>query len=155
MTEAVVNAFKVSEEELRGYRECFVVCDEDGDRKLNRAEMQIFLTETGLGTNLLDLAFIVFDKDKSGLLDFEEFVECILFLQLSADDFPLYIRRLFEAFDADKSGKLDSKELLRFLKVAQVKNPEEWANYTMAQTQGGPVPVEKLIEVLQMRRNLK
>jgi Ca2+-binding EF-hand superfamily protein len=147
MTKAVLKTFKVDEAELRGYRELFEAYDKDGNKKLNRAELEAFLREAQMLPELVDLAFVVFDKDKSGLLDFEEFVECLLFQQLSLDNMPLYFKRIFEAFDEDKDGKLDSKELLRYFKVAQLEHAEEWAERMIAETGGRPVSVDVLIKV--------
>jgi Ca2+-binding EF-hand superfamily protein len=152
MTQAVIKAFQVSEEELRGYRGLFEDFDTDGNKKLNRAEMVAFLEAAELEAQLVDLAFAVFDKDKSGFLDFEEFVESVLFATMGKDELPRYTRRIFEAFDVDKSGKLDSKELRTFLKVLQVDRLDEWHDYIFKETRGQPVSVEDIIDIFQRPR---
>jgi Ca2+-binding EF-hand superfamily protein len=147
MTEAVVKAFQISKEELLAYREAFEEYDTDGNKKLNRAELLAFLKDMNLTPELVDLAFVVFNKDKSGLMNFEEFVECVMFRAASTDDFGLYTRRVFQAFDVDKSGKLDSQELRTFLQVLQVDLIDEWHRGILSETGGQPVSVEKIIEV--------
>jgi Ca2+-binding EF-hand superfamily protein len=153
MTEPLVKVYKVPQDVLFGFRECFEALDTEGKKKLNRAQLETFLRDAELAPELCDLAFTVCDKDKSGFLDFDEFAEVIIFQQLCEEDFPVYFRRIFDAFDEDKNGKLDSKELLRYLKVARVTHADKWTEYIMAQTGGQPVTVEVLIKVLLEARD--
>jgi Ca2+-binding EF-hand superfamily protein len=145
-----VETDKVTEEFVRGLLDEFLKFDADGDKKLNVKEFADFLKKNGLNPRTAPLAFAVFDNDKSGKIDFEEFVEFSLFEAISEKLPRTYFRRIFDAFDADKSGKLDAAELGKFLKLSLVKNADAVAAKIVAKTGGEGLSFEKIVETLEI-----
>jgi Ca2+-binding EF-hand superfamily protein len=139
-----------TEELARALAEEFLKEDSDGDEKLNREEFGTFLEKNGLERDQTDLAFAIFDNDKSGLLDFGEFVEFVLY-QAIAEKYPrVYLARAFTAFDVDKNGILDSTELGRFLKLVGVEEPEEYTAAVIQASGGKPLTIDQLADILEI-----
>jgi Ca2+-binding EF-hand superfamily protein len=132
-----VNPVELTEEDARQLVETFLKYDADDDKQLSLSEFREFLKEAKVPSEFADLAFVVFDNDKSGKIDFEEFVEFIIYLAVAQVSPRAYFARAFEAFDADKSGKLDAAELSKFLQITGVPNAAEVAAAAIAQAGGG------------------
>jgi Ca2+-binding EF-hand superfamily protein len=64
-----------------------------GTKQLSKAEFKEFLKAAELGPDTADLAFAIFDNDKSGKIDFEEFVEFILYEALAETAPRAYFQR--------------------------------------------------------------
>jgi Ca2+-binding EF-hand superfamily protein len=150
MPRAQVDPPAITEEVARTLVELFKTFDKDGDKKLTPAEFREFLTAAKANPNKSDLAFAIFDKDKSGLLEFEEFIELVLYEKLSETHPRAYFARAFEAFDADKSGKLDAAELGNYLKLAGVPDAATVAAGVIADAGGAPLTFDKLATLLEL-----
>jgi calcium-binding protein CML len=150
MPRAQVEPPAFTEEDARNLLELFKGFDKDGDKKLTPAEFREFLAAAKADPSKAELAFAIFDNDKSGKLDFEEFVEFVLY-QILAETHPRpYFARAFEAFDADKSGKLDAGELGNFLKLVGVPDAATVATGVIAESGGEPLTFDKLATLLEL-----
>ncbi|OHT05581.1 hypothetical protein TRFO_26657 [Tritrichomonas foetus] len=113
----IVNPFKnYSQSEIESLREVFEKIDKDGSGELDSNELSIFLeNHFPLPKKMIPIAFRVCDKDNSGTIGFDEFLNFFNILQtLKSDDpIPAY-RMLFGAIDVEIKNSLDVNQLLEF-----------------------------------------
>jgi Ca2+-binding EF-hand superfamily protein len=146
---AKVKPPSTTEDFARTLIEVFLSFDTNGDQKLSYDEFLAFLKAINIDEWSAPLAFAIFDADRSGFLDFGEFLDFVIYQGLAATNPREYFKRAFVAFDVDKSGKLDAAELGRFLTVTGVQNADELATATVAGCQGA-LTFEQLAYVLDL-----
>jgi Ca2+-binding EF-hand superfamily protein len=91
-----------------------------------------------------DLAFYLYDTDKSGTLEFEEFWSFVSEAYFGQDQPKIFLKRAFDAFDADKNGTLDQTEIETYFTVAGLENPCELAASLLEEYHGEAVTFEQL-----------
>jgi Ca2+-binding EF-hand superfamily protein len=137
----------LNKEEVEQVRDVFLEFDTDGDGKLTLSELKDFLREINNHVDSAELAFAIFDNDKSGYIDFQEFVEFATYEKSWYDDPRQYFLRAFEAFDTDKSGKLDAAELANYFRITGVECPELLARKAIAYGNGA-LTFDQLVSLL-------
>jgi Ca2+-binding EF-hand superfamily protein len=106
-----VHTRQFSAAEFDAMQRQFDVIDTDGNKVLDPDEMRAFAKLYDIQTEFVGLAFLLFDRQKRGGLDFEEFME----FTKSIDKNPrCFYRRVFDALDTTGSGALSSAEFVHF-----------------------------------------
>jgi calmodulin len=98
-------------QEVEDLRSQFRIIDQDADGRASREELAQFSKTNGIEPRFVNLAFIVFDGDKNGGLQFEEYLDFIEIAKNFDRDKRSFFKRVFDALDKDKSGAIDGQEL--------------------------------------------
>jgi Ca2+-binding EF-hand superfamily protein len=101
---------KYTAKELADLRRYFATIDQDGDGRVSRAEVIQFAKVNGIDPRFVKLAFLLFDSDKNGGLQFEEYLDFLTIAGNFEKDKRSFYRRVFEALDKDKNGVIDGAE---------------------------------------------
>ena len=104
---------KFSEEEIIEWYEEFKT--ENPDLKVTKSKFGEFYKDVIQGNpeKYSDRIFDVFDADKSGFLDFPEFLQCINFVV--TDNFDAKLDWTFKLYDVDGNGSIDFEEMEKIL----------------------------------------
>ena len=119
------NIYGLTDEELHDCIESFKTFDKDNSNYIDSEELRNLLREIGLNPtdSMLMNIFKKYDIDKSGKIEFNEFIEIYKEIKNnkpSIDD----VLYAFEKSDKDKSGYLDFNELKSLL-VCEGNNKSE------------------------------
>lgn len=115
-----LTTFKFTQAELEKLRAGFNEIDLDGNGRLDKYEMNTFLTKNGLDIAFTDLAYELFSHDGQ-TLDFQEFQKYISITSQMDDNPRVFYKCLFDYIDKDHSGGIDENELMEFCRL--VKSP--------------------------------
>ena len=104
-------------------REIFKSIDTNGDGKLSREEMiNGYKSISGIvnSEEFIDRIINEVDTDKSGFIDFDEFLkasysESILYTRIN-------LKKAFDMFDLDSSGKISAEELQQVFSIGNLSN---------------------------------
>ena len=119
---------RVSNNDLKTMTEVFKKIDKNGDGRLSREELIEEYTAT-LGIiqaeNEVERIMKEVDSDKSGFIDYAEFVKAAMDTRkvLSEEN----LRSAFRNFDRDSSGKISLAELRRVLSEKHLMDDGDWA----------------------------
>ena len=107
---------RLPHDELAHIKEGFNFFDRDGDGTLNVEDLGMALRALGLLANNQEVASLAMklDPDRTGLLDLEDFLKCVVELKSKADT-PEDIRSAFSVFDKDGTGLLKVDEFIHVL----------------------------------------
>jgi hypothetical protein len=150
MPRPTLNIKRIPEGTARQLLSLFLTFDSDGDKKLTLSELRDFLKQAELDPGSAELALAIFDNDKSGFLEFEEFVEFAVYQELSESQPRLYFERAFKAFDTNKSGKLDRSELQKFLKLVGLVGVDEVTKALEAASVGNGLTFDKFADLFDL-----
>jgi Ca2+-binding EF-hand superfamily protein len=117
-------AKKSSPEEVAALRQTFNALDTRHRGKIDARALSVLCKEIGIPTDVAPLVAMVFDQDRSGSINFEEFVEymeSVVDLEVNPRRFFLHV---FNAIDTNRSGLLDPQELVRFASLLNVTMTE-------------------------------
>ncbi|GMH62491.1 hypothetical protein TrRE_jg6128 [Triparma retinervis] len=104
---------QVSPDDINRLFSCFLEIDTDGSGEINLDE---FYAHFKLSRSIFsDMAFSLMDEDKSGEIDFREFV--LTLWNFCSYDFKELCRFAFFLFDTDESGKLEMEEVNAMVKA--------------------------------------
>jgi len=105
---------KLSEEQLADLKEAFSLIDQDGSGAIDVKELQVAMKAVGvtLRKEELNALFAQADKDHSGTVTFEEFVE-MMAGRMSDKDSEEELNRAFDLFDANRTGRIALADLSR------------------------------------------
>jgi calcium-binding protein CML len=95
----------------------FQQIDADDNGLLSPEELAHFAKISDIDPHFVDLAFLMFDGDKTGSLKFEEFVDFMKIARNFDHDKRSFLRRVFQAVDEDKSGSIDGSELQKLSEI--------------------------------------
>ena len=109
-------------QETEQIRRLFIAMDEDGDGRLSKEEVIKGLGKVKLKHVNVERVMRDCDSDKSGYIDYTEFLTASMNWQLTLDD--LQIETAFAAFDEDRDGRIDMKELQQIFPDSNV-DPED------------------------------
>merc|ERR1719498_628064 len=104
----------LSEEEIEEIREAFNLFDADGSGTIDPKELKAAMQSLGFEAKNQTIYQMIndIDKDKSGEIDFEEFLD-MMTAKMSDKDSKEDITKVFNLFDDDKTGKISIKNLKR------------------------------------------
>lgn len=108
--------------ETEEIRRLFIAMDENGDGRLSKEEVFASLSKFKLKHVNVERIMRDCDSDKSGYIDYTEFLTASLNWQRTLDD--VQIETAFAAFDEDKDGRIDMKELQQIFPDSNV-DPED------------------------------
>jgi Ca2+-binding EF-hand superfamily protein len=106
-----------TEQELADMKIRFRGIDTDGNGLLSPEELTHFAIIYDMDPHFVGLAFLVFDGDNNGGLDFDEFVEFMNFARNFDRDKRGFFRRVFQAIDKDNRGSIDGVQLQKLGEV--------------------------------------
>jgi len=101
------------DEEIAQMRADFNLLDKDGDGSITREEFDGLAEVFRIPPKFVDLAFVMSDADRSGTINFDEFVQWMHSSKTFDTDQYNFFLRVFNAIDVDKDGKLSLPELQR------------------------------------------
>ncbi|MCQ2819858.1 MAG: protein kinase [archaeon] len=110
-------ASRLNDSDVSKLKECFTALDENKDGSLTLEELEKGIKNSGLDFDISSI-FKALDTDKSGKIDYTEFLACCI-------DKKTYLtaERLNEAFkmlDLDGSGKISKEEIKKALKLDNI-----------------------------------
>ncbi|KAK6173387.1 hypothetical protein SNE40_016848 [Patella caerulea] len=98
-------------------KEAFDLFDMNGDKRICSKELGSVLRAIGLNPTEKSLKemLVKFDKNNSGFIDYDEYLECLDNFTCSSQEIEVQLRQAFLFFDKDKNGQLSIKELQNVL----------------------------------------
>merc|ERR1711934_39833 len=124
-----------SEEDKAGFRKNFNLFDKKRTGSIPIADMGTVLRSLGQNPTEAELAALVeeVDKDKSGTIEFDEFVDLMARTNKTQEQMEEEIKNAFLTFDADGSGFIDREELVNVLTTMGDPVDEETINGMIAE----------------------
>mmetsp|Transcript_8066 Transcript_8066/g.8928 ORF Transcript_8066/g.8928 Transcript_8066/m.8928 type:complete len:150 (+) Transcript_8066:46-495(+) len=103
---------QLSEDQVAEFKEAFSLFDRDGDGAITTTELGTVMRSLGQNPTESDLAEMIqdVDSDKSGTIDFPEFLS-MMAKQMKNEDTEEEIREAFKVFDKDGNGFISAAEL--------------------------------------------
>lgn len=108
-------ATRLKDSEVKHLREVFEALDINKDGSITIEELQIGLQKAGCDQQNVEQIFKSMDTDKSGKIDYTEFLAATLDEKIYLKEQRLY--EVFRAFDKDESGKISKEELMKVLQI--------------------------------------
>ena len=102
----------LSEEQVAEFKEAFSLFDKDGDGKITTKELGTVMRSLGQNPTEAELQDMIneVDSDKSGSIEFEEFLN-LMSRKMQDTDTEEEIREAFKVFDKDNNGFISAAEL--------------------------------------------
>lgn len=108
-------ATRLKDNEVKHLRETFEAFDKNSDGSITLEELREGLTKMGGDISNVDEIFKSMDTDKSGKIDYTEWLAATLDEKSYLKEARLF--EVFKAFDKDESGKISKEELMKLLQV--------------------------------------
>ena len=107
-------ADQLSEEQITEYKEAFDLFDTDGSGSIDPKELRAAMQSLGFEAKNQTIYQMItdLDKNKSGNIDFEEFLD-MMTARMSDKDTREDINKVFRLFDDDTSGSITIRNLRR------------------------------------------
>ena len=107
----------LSKEEIEEIREAFNLFDTDGSGSIDPRELKSAMQSLGFEAKNQTIYQMIadIDKDNSGTIDFEEFLD-MMTAKMSDKDTREDIQKVFNLFDDDQTGKISLRNLKRVAK---------------------------------------
>ena len=117
---------KFSTKDIEVLNRAFKRCDIDGSGTISKKELiEICIkSEHEISEGHFDFIFSCIDKDKSGEVDYEEFIRFIYVCQIETSELE-QARLMFDGFDKDGNGMIDKEELFKAFTELGVKITKE------------------------------
>merc|ERR1712146_86167 len=124
-----------TDEQKKEFRKNFNLFDKKRTGSIPIADMGTVLRSLGQNPTEAELAALVeeVDKDKSGTIEFDEFVDLMARTSKSKDQMEEEIKNAFLTFDADNSGYITREELVETLTTMGDPVDEETINGMIAE----------------------
>merc|ERR1712188_128923 len=135
MTHKNETPLEFSEEDKAGFRKNFNLFDKKRTGSIPIADMGTVLRSLGQNPTEAELAALVemVDKDKSGTIEFDEFVDLMSKTNKTTEQMEEEIKNAFLTFDADGSGFIDREGLVNVLTTMGDPVDEETINGMIAE----------------------
>merc|ERR1712124_58987 len=135
MTHKNDTPLEFSEEDKAGFRKNFNLFDKKRTGSIPLSDMGTVLRSLGQNPTEAELAALVeeVDKDKSGTIEFDEFVDLMARTNKTQEQMEEEIKNAFLTFDADGSGFIDRDELVNVLTTMGDPVDEETINGMIAE----------------------
>jgi calcium-dependent protein kinase len=114
-------ASRLKDNEVSDLRETFKAFDINKDGSITFDELKIGLTKLNIDITTIKDIFNSIDTDKSGRIDYTEFIAATLDEKLYLQEQRLY--EVFKTFDKDNTGRITIEEIMKVLKLEN-DNPE-------------------------------
>lgn len=103
----------LTQREAEELKEAFSLFDKNGDQSISREELGAVLRALGRNPTQKEVEDMMreADTDKSGNLNYDEYVQVIAKHMTPLDEVKIGLRQAFSVFDRDKKGWLDLKQL--------------------------------------------
>ena len=111
MPKVQVETHNFSKEELVQLKAVFDSIDADGNGRLDETEFSNFLSQNGMDPKQAKMAIFLFDADKNGTIEWNEFLAFMDAINAIATDPTKLFRLIFDAIDSDHSGSLNRAEI--------------------------------------------
>ena len=117
---------KFDDENLEILSKAFRSCDIDGSGTISKNELIQICKRSAhdIKAGHLNFIFSCIDKDKSGDIDYEEFLRFIYVCQFETTDLE-QAKMMFDGFDKDGGGTIDKKELFQAICQLGIKVAKE------------------------------
>eukprot|EP01121_Diplochlamys_sp_Union-15-3_P010048 TRINITY_DN2777_c0_g1_i1.p1 TRINITY_DN2777_c0_g1~~TRINITY_DN2777_c0_g1_i1.p1 ORF type:complete len:150 (+),score=46.84 TRINITY_DN2777_c0_g1_i1:53-502(+) len=117
---------QLTEEQIAEFKEAFSLFDKDGDGAITTKELGTVMRSLGQNPTEADLEEMIkeVDQDKSGTIDFPEFLT-MMAKQMKNEDTEEEIREAFKVFDKDGNGFISAAELRHVMTNLGEKLSEE------------------------------
>merc|ERR1719398_261534 len=124
-----------TDEDKAGFRKNFNLFDKKRTGAIPISDMGTVLRSLGQNPTEAELAALVeeVDKDKSGTIEFDEFVDLMARTNKTQEQMEEEIKNAFLTFDADGSGFIDREELVNVLTTMGDPVDEETINGMIAE----------------------
>merc|ERR1711868_225642 len=135
MTHKNETPLEFSEEDKAGFRKNFNLFDKKRTGSIPLSDMGTVLRSLGQNPTEAELAALMeeVDKDKSGTVEFDEFVDLMARTNKTQEQMEEEIKNAFLTFDADGSGFIDRDELVNVLTTMGDPVDEETINGMIAE----------------------
>ena len=120
-------ADELSDEQISEFREAFRVFDKNDDGTISASELGTVMRSLGANPKEFELRDMIaeVDADKSGSVDFDEFLSLMAKKLKSNTDPEEELREAFDVFDRDGNGFISAEELRNALTNLGEKIPAE------------------------------
>lgn len=105
----------LTDTDIKNLKEAFEAIDDDGNKTLDKEELQIFMNECNFDIKYTDLIMKIVDKSNHGYIDINEFLTFIQVLKSVEKNPNILLKMLFDAIDQDEDGRLNPKEASEFV----------------------------------------
>eukprot|EP01013_Petalomonas_cantuscygni_P031583 TRINITY_DN57811_c0_g1_i1.p1 TRINITY_DN57811_c0_g1~~TRINITY_DN57811_c0_g1_i1.p1 ORF type:complete len:177 (+),score=44.84 TRINITY_DN57811_c0_g1_i1:171-701(+) len=144
----------ISPEQLADYREMFNLMDSDRSGTVSASELGQAMTKLGRPMDAADLenALAAVDKDRSGELDFTEFVRFMSTTSAGGEDVNALIKAAFRVFDRRGTGKLSSADLRSTIATMGIRVSDEELDEIMMEADtdnSGDIDEDEFLEVVK------
>ncbi|XP_035694206.1 calmodulin-like [Branchiostoma floridae] len=140
-------------EELQKYKAVFDQFDTSGDNKISQSELKAAMAQLGHHPtdDVLEMAMEELDQDKSGFLNFPEFMEFCQMQPPQGEDPCAKYRQAFEALDTDGSGYIGVDELRVIFESTGAKVSERMLQRIAVKLGGddGRINFEEFVTLMQ------
>mmetsp|Transcript_29296 Transcript_29296/g.32542 ORF Transcript_29296/g.32542 Transcript_29296/m.32542 type:complete len:151 (+) Transcript_29296:91-543(+) len=106
----------LSKEQIEELKEAFALFDQDGNGMISKEELGKVMKSLGQEptSEQLDQMINEVDKDNSGTIEFDEFLQ-LMAKQMTKGDLQDELREAFKAFDQNGDGKISKAELKKVM----------------------------------------
>ena len=108
-------ALQLTAEEFDSVREAFLHIDRNGDGMITKEELTEYFIKGK--EDMVEFTMKLMDMDRSGTIQFHEFLEMTAFLEYKKGIAEWKIKRFFRALDEDGNGVLSADEIRNFYNV--------------------------------------
>ncbi|KIW82217.1 hypothetical protein Z517_05244 [Fonsecaea pedrosoi CBS 271.37] len=145
----------LSDEEVKAYKDVFALFDKDGSGTITAQELGEIMKSLGQNPSDSELQDMIneVDVDRSGSIDFEEFLK-MMSTTVKAQDFAHETRAAFNVFDKDGSGTISADELRQVMKSLGENLTDEEIDEMIREAdkdKNGTIDYEEFVQLLSPR----
>lgn len=148
---------KFTEEQIETLKSAFKACDNDDSGLISMRELKVACVNSGyeISDGQLEFIFNTIDKDKSGEVDFDEFLNFIYICQFSQTEFQ-QAKLIFDGFDENGGGTIDRDELSGAFERLGVEISDEELEQAFClfdKDNSGELDFNEYLQLFQMMKN--
>ena len=106
-------SLQLTAKEFEEIRNQFLEIDKDGNGTLTREEIKSFFSDEddSRSDDEIDYMMRMMDLDKSGTIEFPEFLEMVAFFEYNKAPYEVQWTQMFKALDKDENGYISADEI--------------------------------------------